>query len=236
MLSSEFRIIVLQRTADDKFSQCGHSHSETCQTGYSRNLTVSLNIYGRNMQPTLRPSENSSDSASVAIMPHRFFERQPVFRQIADKGIHAICRLKNSKVRHLYKGNLRTLAELLKKIRKQFKKDKKTGLLPARITVRLPDSDEDAVIVFCKGCKEPEDDTVGGKKKGKRIRTAAFLSADTSPHSSSVIKKYAKRWATEVCHKECKQMPELGKDQSKDFNARVFATTASFMTHGEFFF
>lgn len=152
-------------------------------------------------------------------------------RKIADKSIHVVCRLKNSKVRYLYKGNLLTLAELYKKIRKQFKKDKRTGLLLARITVRLPDSDEDAVIVFSKGYKEPEDDRIRGKKKKKEARWVAFLSTDTAPHSSTIIKIYTKRWATEVCYKECKQMLALGKDQSNDFNAQVFGTTASFMRY-----
>ncbi|MDM8549562.1 transposase, partial [Desulfobacterales bacterium HSG2] len=153
-------------------------------------------------------------------------------RNIGDKGIHVICRLKNSKVRYLYKGGLYTLAQLYKKVGKQFGKDKKTGLLLARITVRLPDSDEDVVIVFSKGYKEPGDDTVtGGKKKEKKNKWVAFLSTNTAPHSSTVIRKYTKRWATEVCHKECKQMLALGKDQSNDFNARVFATTASFMRY-----
>ncbi|MDM8552534.1 transposase [Desulfobacterales bacterium HSG2] len=153
-------------------------------------------------------------------------------RSIGDRGIHVICRLKNSNVRYLYKGKLRTLAQLYKKVRKRFGKDKKTGLLLARITVRLPDSDEDAVIVFSKGYKEPGDDTVtGGKKKKKKEKWAAFLSTNTAPHSSTVIRKYTKRWATEVCHRECKQMLALGKDQSNNFNARVFATTASFMRY-----
>jgi hypothetical protein len=44
-------------------------------------------------------------------------------------------------------------------------------------------------------------------------------------HSSSHHKIYIKRWPIEVCFKECKQQLELGKDQSNDFNAQVFATT-----------
>ncbi|MDM8553876.1 hypothetical protein QUF75_04005 [Desulfococcaceae bacterium HSG7] len=37
----------------------------------------------------------------------------------------------------------------------------------ARLRVRLPDSEEDVVIVFSKGYKEPEDDTVKEWKKKK---------------------------------------------------------------------
>jgi hypothetical protein len=34
-----------------------------------------------------------------------------------------------------------------------------------------------------------------------------------------------------VCFKECKQLLGLGKDQSNDFNAQVFSTTASFLRY-----
>ena len=50
-------------------------------------------------------------------------------------------------------------------------------------------------------------------------------------HASTIIKKYTKRWPIEVCFKECKQLLGLGKDQSNDFNAQVFATTASFLRY-----
>ena len=45
------------------------------------------------------------------------------------------------------------------------------------------------------------------------------------------LPKYVKRWPIEVCFKECKQMLDFGKEQSNDFNAQVFATTASFLRY-----
>ena len=39
------------------------------------------------------------------------------------------------------------------------------------------------------------------------------------------------RWPIEVCFKECKQLLDLGKDQSNDFNAQVFAATVSFIRY-----
>ena len=35
----------------------------------------------------------------------------------------------------------------------------------------------------------------------------------------------------EVCFKECKQLLDLGKDQSTSFQAQVFATTVSFLRY-----
>jgi hypothetical protein len=70
-----------------------------------------------------------------------------------------------------------------------------------------------------------------GKKKAKEPKWVAFLCTDTTLHASTIIKKYTKRWTIEVCFKECKQLMELGKDQSNDFNAQVFATTATFLRY-----
>jgi hypothetical protein len=97
--------------------------------------------------------------------------------------------------------------------------------------VKLSVSDEDAVIVFAKGYQEPEDNTVKGKKKAKEAKWVAFLSTNTRLHASTIIKKYTKRWTVEVCFKECKQLMGLGKEQSNDFNAQVFSTTASFLPY-----
>jgi hypothetical protein len=97
--------------------------------------------------------------------------------------------------------------------------------------VRLPESEEDTVIVFSKGYHEPEEDTVKGKKKEKKSKWVAFLSTDTRLHASTIIKKYIKRWTIEVCFKECKQLLGLGKDHSNDFNAQVFSTMASFLRY-----
>ncbi len=152
-------------------------------------------------------------------------------RNIGDKGMHVICRLKNGNIKYLYKGKGYNLEELYKKVRKKMKRDRKTGLFMARMRVIPPGSDEDVVIVFSKGYKEPEDDTVKGLKKKKQPKWAAFLSTDAALHSSTIIKKYVKRQPIEVCFKECWQMLGLGKDHSNDFNAQVFATTASFIRY-----
>jgi len=79
--------------------------------------------------------------------------------------------------------------------------------------------------------REPEVDSINGKKKKKESKWTAFLSTNTQLHASTIIKIYIKRWPIEVCFKECKQQLELGKDQSNDFNAQVFATTASFLRY-----
>jgi hypothetical protein len=151
-------------------------------------------------------------------------------RNISQK-LHVICRLKDSKTLYEYKGKKYRLSELYRKVKSSLRKDSRTGLLLKRVTVRLPDSEQDTVIVFSKGYHEPEEDKIKGKKKEKESKWVAFLSTDTCLHASTIIKKYTKRWTIEVCFKECKQLLGLGKDQSNDFNAQVFSTMASFLRY-----
>ena len=152
-------------------------------------------------------------------------------RKIKEESIHVVCRLKDSNVQYEYKGQKYKLSKLYEKVKTGLKKDQRTGLLLKRVTVKLPKSDQEAVIVFSKGYREPEVDSTKGKKKKKELKWAAFLSTNTRLHASTIIKIYIKRWPIEVCFKECKQQLELGKDQSNDFNAQVFATTASFLRY-----
>ena len=151
-------------------------------------------------------------------------------RKISDN-LHVICRLKDSKVLYEYKDKKYRLSELYQKVKASMRKDSRTGLYLKRMTVLLPDSFEPVVIVFAKGYHEPDDDQIKGKKKDKEPKWVAFLSTDTWLHASTIIKKYTKRWTIEVCFKECKQLLGLGKDQSNDFNAQVFSTTASFLRY-----
>jgi len=151
-------------------------------------------------------------------------------REISQQ-LHVICRLKNSKTHYEYKAKKYQLCDLYRKVKLTLKKDSRTGLIIKRVTVRLPGSEQDAVIVFAKGYHEPEEDTVKGKKKDKEGKWVAFLSTNTRLHASTIIKKYTKRWTIEVCFKECKQLLGLGKDHSNDFNAQVFSTMASFLRY-----
>ena len=147
------------------------------------------------------------------------------------KHLHVICRLKDSNVLYEYKGKKYRLSELYQKVKSGLKKDTRTDLLLNRVTVKLPYSNEDVVIVFSKGYREAEDDSIKGKKKEKEPKWVAFLSTDPKLHASTIIKKYTKRWSVEVFFKECKQLLALAKEQSINFNAQVFATSLSFLRY-----
>jgi len=87
------------------------------------------------------------------------------------------------------------------------------------------------VIIFSRGYCEQKIDKPKSSKKKREPKWVAFLSTNIQLHASTIIKKYTKRWPIEVCFKECKQQLGLGKDQSNDFNAQVFATTLSFLRY-----
>jgi hypothetical protein len=145
--------------------------------------------------------------------------------------LHVVCRLKDTKTRYEYRGKHYRLSELYQTVRDNLTKSKRTGLLLERVTVKMPGSDENAVIVFAKGYCEPQEDTVKGKKKTKEPPWVAFLSTDTHLHAPTIIKKYTKRWSAEVFFKESKQLLGLGKEQSNSFQGQVFATTNSFLRY-----
>jgi hypothetical protein len=142
-----------------------------------------------------------------------------------------ICRLKDTKVLYEYKGTNYRLSELYRRVKGSIKKDSRTGLYLTRVTVALSGSDEPVVVVFAKGYREPDQDEIKGKNRDKEPPWVGFLSTDTHLHASTIIKKYTKRWTIEVCFKECKQPLGLGKDQSTDFHAQVFSTTAGFLRY-----
>jgi hypothetical protein len=81
------------------------------------------------------------------------------------ESIHVVCRLKDSNVQYEYKGQKYKLSKLYEKVKNGLKKDQRTGLLLKRVTVKLPKSDQEAVIVFSKGYREPEVDSTKGSRK-----------------------------------------------------------------------
>jgi len=156
-----------------------------------------------------------------------------------DPALHVICRLKRSKVRYLYQGKPYTLEDLYQKIRHRMRKDARLGILCKRMSVQLTDGGPTVALVFTRGYQEPEQPA--GARKNKKPHWVAFLSTDTSLQSSTIIKKYTKRWTVEVFFKECKQLLGLGKEQAQEFNAQVFSVSAvwlrynllSYLNHNE---
>jgi hypothetical protein len=102
--------------------------------------------------------------------------------------LHVVCRVKDSKTLYKSKDKGYRLSELYRKEKPAFKKNRRMGLVLPRVNVKLPGSEEQAVIVFSKGYCEPEDDAIKGKMKDKEPNWIAFLSTNTNLHESTLIK------------------------------------------------
>ena len=221
------------------FSKRRHSKSPEERIGNSRSISGQMSYEAKHMSKpdlALKMIQRALDRGiGAGYVLFDSWYAWPSFiraiRKINKGAVHVICRLKNTMVNYEYKGKKYRLSELYGKVRSTLRKDSRTGLLLARVTVKLSGSNEEAVIIFAKGYNEPEDDSIKGKKKSKQPKWIAFLSTNTGLHASTIIKKYTKRWTTEVCFKECKQLFGLGKDQSNDFNAQVFSSTTSFLRY-----
>ena len=68
-------------------------------------------------------------------------------------------------------------------------------------------------------------------RKGKRGNWRTFISTDLKLNFTDTIEIYQIRWSIEVFFKESKQMLNLGKSQSNDFDAQIADTTISMIQY-----
>ena len=116
-----------------------------------------------------------------------------------------------SKVKTLFKyqGKNQTIAEIRKFKRKKIKRNRKYNLYYTRTVVSW--HGVNIVLYFT--------------RKGKNGKWKTILSTDLSSNFNKTIETYQIRWTIEVFFKECKQMLDLGKSQSEDFDAQIADTT-----------
>lgn len=68
-------------------------------------------------------------------------------------------------------------------------------------------------------------------RKGKNGKWKTLISTDLSANFNETIEVYQIRWSIEVFFKECKQSLQLGKCQSKNFDAQIADTTITFIQY-----
>jgi predicted nucleic acid-binding Zn finger protein len=68
-------------------------------------------------------------------------------------------------------------------------------------------------------------------KQGKNGKWKVFLTTDTTLSFIKMIEIYQIRWTIEVFFKEAKQLLQLGKCQSNDFDAQIAETTITMVQH-----
>ena len=119
------------------------------------------------------------------------------------------------KTKFTYNSKQYTYKQIIKLNRKKTKRNKRYNLYYMRTVVKWNDQD---VVLYC-------------TRKGKRGNWKILLSTDLSANFNDTIAIYQIRWSIEVFFKECKQSLQLGKCQSKNFDAQIADTTITFIQY-----
>ena len=109
-----------------------------------------------------------------------------------------------------YQGQQLNAKELRKKFKSRMKRAKKLNAYYIEIIVNYNDIGKVKLFFI---------------RLSKRSKWRLLLSTDVHLTFQQAIKIYNVRWSIEVMFKECKQLLNLGKCQSNDFDAQIADTT-----------
>ncbi len=168
--------------------------------------------------------------AASHVLVDAWFTSPKFFQDVRHLNLHAVGRLKNGKTRYLNKGEWLSLSQLYHAANGTLIRDPELGCPVTAIPVTCRNGVK-GIIIFVKGYKEPEAETVAGARKHPEPKWAAIFSTDPTLSAREVVKKYILRWSIEVFFKESKQRLGLGKEQSRCFAAQVFSTTQAFLRY-----
>jgi len=109
--------------------------------------------------------------------------------------------------------------ELLKTLKKEGKEkcSRKRNLRYFEVTVYYEGIDETVKLYFCRFPYQ----------KDRRL----FLSTDTSLSFLETMEIYSIRWTMEIFFKETKQQLQLGKCQSRDYDAQIAHVTTTYILY-----
>lgn len=119
------------------------------------------------------------------------------------------------KTKFTYRSKLYNYNQIRELNRKKIKRNKRYNLYYIRVVVMW--NDQPIVLYFT--------------RKGKRGKWKTLISTDLSANFNDTIAIYQIRWSIEVFFKECKQSLQLGKCQSKNFDAQIADTTITFIQY-----
>lgn len=135
-----------------------------------------------------------------------WFAFDKVISQILKIGYGVVCRLKRNQIQYGYRNELMTLAQIWRRVaRHELRWVSSWQVKAAMIEVELPLSGK-VNLVFVRWTKK---------------RWDVFLCTEAGMETSEALDYYARRWAVESYFRDCKQLLELGKGQSENFDAVV---------------
>jgi len=126
-----------------------------------------------------------------------------------DNKLKFIGMFSKSKTLFTFNNKQLTYKSIRKLQRKKIKRNKKFNLYYIRTVVQW--HGQDIVLIFT--------------RKGKNGNWKTLISTDLSLNFNKTIEVYQIRWSIEVFFKETKQLLDLGKEKSNDFDAQIADTT-----------
>lgn len=133
---------------------------------------------------------------------------------------HFLGMLKKGNTRYLFKDKLLTFNEILNNLRHAEKMKYSRKLNSYHYSAIVDFKGVAVKLFFC--------------RTGKRGVWRGLLSTNASLTFEKAFELYATRWTIEVFFKECKQYLQLGKCESRDFDAQISATTLCMLQYNLF--
>ena len=167
---------------------------------------------------------------ALYLLVDAWFTSPKFCQDVKDLGFQIIGRLKRNHTLYYLGSRAYTLKELYQAYQHQLVKAPALGLCLTRVPVNCGNGLKGAII-FTKGYKEPDLETLPGGKIKAEPSWTAFFTTDLSLTATQVVEKYISRWAIEVFFKETKQRLGLGQEQGHSLAAQVFSVTQAFFRY-----
>jgi len=132
-----------------------------------------------------------------------------------ENGIQYVGMFSKIKTKFLYKNKELSYKTIRQANRKHIKRNKRYNLYYIRVLVSW--HGKPSVLYFT--------------RRGKNGNWKTILSSDSSLKFNEIIEIYQLRWSIEVFFKESKQLLNLGKSQSNDFDAQIADTTITMIQY-----
>jgi hypothetical protein len=154
------------------------------------------------------------------VLMDSWFFCQSIMNTVIEMGAHIIGMAKMGKSNYLYKGKNRSAKQIVDGLRKtkKIKWVKSINLYVIDTVVKF--KGVPVKLYFCRNTR--------------RGKWHLIISTNTSLTIKQAYEIYAIRWSIEVFFKEMKQHFQLGKSQSRDFDAQIADTSISMMQYNIF--
>ena len=149
------------------------------------------------------------------VLTDSWFTCWKVVKAVIDNDMKFVGMFSKVKTLFTYNGKQRTYKEIRALNKKNIKRNKKYNLYYIYSVVIW---NGERVVLY-------------HTRKGKRGKWKTILSTDTSLSFTQTIEVYQIRWSIEVLFKESKQMLNLGKSHSNDFDGQIADTTISLVQY-----